>query len=40
VTDVADAMVLRRLFEELIKQGVLVVLTSNQHPTSLYEVYP
>eukprot|EP00854_Cymbomonas_tetramitiformis_P001035 gene1035-1566_t len=37
VTDVADAMVLRRLFECLVESGVHVAFTSNQAPDDLYQ---
>ncbi|MEM9715141.1 MAG: cell division protein ZapE [Pseudomonadota bacterium] len=37
ITDITDAMIVGRLFEQLFDAGIIIVTTSNRHPSELYK---
>jgi cell division protein ZapE len=37
ITDVADAMIVGRVFEEFLRKKLIVITTSNRHPRDLYK---
>ena len=37
MTNIADAMILKRLFTALFEQGVVVIATSNRHPDGMHQ---
>ena len=37
ITDITDAMIVGRLFEKLFEAGIIIMTTSNRHPTDLYK---
>ena len=37
ITDVADAMIVGRVFEEFLRKKLIIITTSNRHPNDLYK---
>ena len=37
ITDVADAMIVGRVFEEFLRKKLIIITTSNRHPNNLYK---